>query len=161
MSEEKVYTEEEAERFFAIQHNGLTWDLLEKQNRTPEEDALMVHAAHSSCMHWLRAGTPTHHQRGEWLIAHVYSVLGDGRAALRHAMVCMDVTKNHPDMMQDFDWAYAYEALARAYALSGNLEVAKANYTLAEQAGESIANDEDKKIFLSDFQSGDWHGIKS
>ena len=114
MSEEKVYTEAEAERFFAIEHNGITWTLLEKKERTPEEDALMVHAAHSSCMHWLQAGTPTHHQRGEWLISRVYSVLGYADEALRHAKTCMALTKEHPDMMQDFDWAFAYEAVARA-----------------------------------------------
>ena len=43
MTEEKVYTEAEAERFFAIEYNGITWNLLEKEDRSAEEDALMVH----------------------------------------------------------------------------------------------------------------------
>ena len=139
MNEEQKYSEAEADRLFAIKHNGLTWDLLEKTDRTPDEDALMIHAAHSSCIHWLQVGTVTHHQRGAWLISHVYSVLGYGAAALRNAQVCLKLTRDHPDMMKDFDQAYAYEAVARASALSGDMDKAKEYYTLAEQAGQAIA----------------------
>ena len=160
MEEEMVYTEAEAERFFAIKHNNLTWELLEKAQRTPVEDGLMVHAAHSSCMHWLQAGTPAHHQRGEWLLARVYSELGYPKAALRHARLCLELTETHIDMMQDFDRAYAYEALARASALAGDMQAATDNYKLAQQAGDEIANEEDKKIFMGDLKSGDWHGFK-
>ena len=160
MSEEKVYTEEKAERFFAIKHNGVTWSLLEKEDRTPVENELMIHAAHSSCMHWLQAGTPTHHQRGEWLLARVYCELGYSDAALRHAQMCMDLTENHPDMMQDFDKAYALEAVARVNALAGNMDAAKQAFASAEKAGDAIANAEDKKIFVSDLHAGDWHGLK-
>ena len=121
----------------------------------------MVHAAHGSCMHWLQAGTPTHHQRGEWLIARVYSVLGYAEDALRHAMKCMELTKEHPDMMQDFDWAYAYEAVARAAALAGKTEKAKKYQALALKAGEAISDEESKKIFTVDLHGGDWHGLHS
>jgi hypothetical protein len=159
MSEKQVYTEAEAERFFAIEHNGITWKLLSKEDRTPEENALMVHSAHSSCMHWLQAGTPVHHQRGEWLISHVYSVLGYADAALRHAKTCLILTKEHSDMMQDFDQAYAYEAVARAAALAGKMEKAKKYHAQAKEAGEAIANEEDKKIFVGDFEGGDWYGL--
>lgn len=159
MSEKEMYTTEEADRFFAIEHNGLTWRLLEKQDRTPEEDALMIHAAHSSCIHWLQAGTPTHHQRGEWLISHVYSVLGDADPALRHANVCLELTEAHADMMQDFDWAYAYEGIARACACAGYMEKAEEYYQLAVKAGEAITDEESKKIFINDLASGDWYGL--
>ena len=57
MSEEKTYTESEAQRFFAVRYNGTTWDLLEKPDRTKADDELMVHTAHASCCHWLAAGT--------------------------------------------------------------------------------------------------------
>jgi hypothetical protein len=50
MTEEKSYTESEAQRFFAIHYHGKTWDLLDKPNRT-REDELMVYTAHASCCH--------------------------------------------------------------------------------------------------------------
>jgi hypothetical protein len=157
--EEKVYTEAKAEKYFAIEHNGVTWNLLTKENRSPDEDALMVHAAHSSCMHWLQAGTPTHHQRGEWLISHVYSVLGYADAAMRHAKTCLALTKDHHNMMEDFDQAYAYEAVARAAALAGETEKAKKYLAKAKEAGEAISDAESKKIFVGDLEDGDWHGV--
>jgi hypothetical protein len=88
MSEETVYTEAEAHRFFAADFNGKTWDLLDKAVRTREEDELMVYSAFASCRHWVEAGTGVHHQRGEWLISRVYAVLGLGEAApaARHSM---------------------------------------------------------------------------
>ena len=76
MSVEKRYTEAEAHRHFAAGLNGEVWGLLGKEERSVEEDERMVHAAHASCYHWLEIGTGLHQQRGEWLIARVYSELG-------------------------------------------------------------------------------------
>ena len=71
------------------------------------------------------------------------------------------LTKDHPDMMQDFDWAYAYEAVARAAALAGKLDKAKKYHDLAEKAGEAIADDENKKIFAGDLQGGNWYALNT
>ena len=42
MSEEKTYTESEADLYFAKRFNGKTWELLEKPDRTKQEDELMM-----------------------------------------------------------------------------------------------------------------------
>jgi len=62
--------------------------------------------------------------------------------------------------MQDFDRAYASEIVARANALAGKREIALDYYQRAAQAGEAISNIEDKSIFMGDFNSGNWYGIK-
>lgn len=160
MSGEKQYTESEANRFFAIQFNGKTWDLLEKPDRTPEEDELMVYSAHASCRHWLEVGTGAHHQRGEWLIARVYAVLGIGEAALHHANRCLALTEQHADLMADFDWAYAYEGVARANAIAGNRDEALKYVELARKAGQTIADEDSKNIFFGDFDGGEWAGVR-
>jgi hypothetical protein len=160
MSEEKTYTEAEAHRFFAIEFNGQTWGLLEKSDRTAEEDALMVHCAHASHRHWVEAGTGVHQQRGEWLIARVYAVLGLGEAALRHAKRCLMLTEAHSDLMADFDWAYAYEGVARANAIAGQKAEALEYIEKAAQAGEAIAGEKDREFFVGDFEGGDWAGLR-
>jgi tetratricopeptide (TPR) repeat protein len=160
VSQPERYTEAEAQRFFAIQFNGKTWDLLDKPDRTREEDELMIHSAHASCRHWLEVGTGLHHQRGEWLIARVYSVLGLADAALRHASRCLELTETYSDLMADFDQAYAYEGLARANAVAGKREEALKYVALAEEAGENIAGEQDRKIFMDDFNSGNWGGVR-
>ncbi|MGC9332725.1 MAG: hypothetical protein ACP5JJ_01140 [Anaerolineae bacterium] len=160
MNEEKTFTEADAHRYFAIQFNGETWNLLEKAERTKMEDERMVYAAFASCRHWLEAGTGVHHQRAEWLIARVYATLGLGQAALRHAARCLELTEQHAGEMEDFDRAYAYEALARANAIAGNPAEARQYLARAEEAGAVIADEQSKKIFEGDLQGGDWRGLR-
>ena len=160
MTEEKKYTESEAHRFFAIHYNGKTWDLLEKPDRTKEEDELMVYTAFASCCHWLKAGTGVNHQRGEWMIARVYTVLGLTDMALRHANRCMELTHQHADLMEDFDWAFAYECVARAHAIAGHRAEAIKHIEQAQKAGEAIKEEEDRKIFLAEFNGGNWNNVR-
>lgn len=160
MSVNEFSTEAETHRYFAVKFNGETWDLLDKGDRTKQEDERMLYSAVASCRHWLEAGTAVHHQRGEWLISRVYSVLGLGDDAVRHAKRCLELTEEHAEAMADFDWAYAYEALARAHAIAGNGVEAKKHIDLAERAGEGIADEESRGIFMADFSGGDWGGIR-
>lgn len=44
---------------------NLTWDLLDKAQRTPEKDDRMAHAAHASRFHWGEIGQPVNLARGE------------------------------------------------------------------------------------------------
>jgi hypothetical protein len=160
MTEPETYSLEEAHRHFARTLNGQVWGLLQQSERSRSEDEQMVYAAHASAYHWLQVGTGLHHQRAEWLIAHVYTVLGLAGAALRHATRCLGLAGEFADLMQDFDWAYAYEGLARAHALAGNRKEAREYIQLAEESGEAISNQQDKAIFLADFGGGDWHGLR-
>jgi tetratricopeptide (TPR) repeat protein len=159
MTEEKTYTEAEAQRHFAAKFNGDVWGLLEKADRSKADDEVMVHAAHASCCHWLAAGTGVHHQRGEWMIARVYAELGLAEAALRHARRCQELTEEHADLMEDFDRAYALEGLARAHAVAGDHDRAREYLELAQKAGEAIADEESKKFFSGDLEGGNWYGI--
>jgi tetratricopeptide (TPR) repeat protein len=160
MSEGRVFTEVEAHRHFAIQYNGKTWGLLEKPDRNQDDDDLMVYAAHTSLAHWREAGTSLHHQRGEWLIARVYAVLGIPEAALYHANRCLALTEEYADLMEDFDRAYAYEGVARANAIAGNREDALKYIDLAVRAGEAIADEQSKETFSGDLDGGEWAGLK-
>ncbi len=75
---------------------------------------------------------------------------------MRYAERCQDLTKQHTDSLEDFDKAYAYECLARANAVAGNIEEAKKLKALAEEAGEAIADEESKTYFVGDLQGGNW-----
>lgn len=158
MPDPETFTIEEAQRHFARSLNGRTWELLGLPKRSPEQGELMLLAAQASLYHWLQIGTAVHAQRGHWLVAHVYAVLEQAAPAMQHAQRCAALTAQHPAEMQDFDRAYALEALARAYALQGEIERARAYYGQAASAGEAIADAEDRQIFTSDLQSGKWYG---
>ena len=159
-NKDETYTIEEAHQHFAKMLNGKVWELLQKPKRSKSDDEMMIYVAHASCYHWLEVGTGLHHQRAEWLIAHVNTELGLKDTALRHANRCLELTKEFADLMKDFDWAYAYEGMARANALAGNREEARKYIQLAQENGQSISDDEDKNIFSSDFDGGNWYGLR-
>ncbi len=160
MSEIKTYTQEEAHKHFAISTNGLVWQLLEKKGRSISDEELMIHAAHTSCYHWLRVGTGLHHQRAEWLLSHVYAEVGNASAAIKHAKHCQDLTEEYIELMHDFDFAYTHEALARAHALNGQVDEAQMYILNADIKGQAIADKEDRDIFLADFNGGNWYGLR-
>ena len=158
MTEGEKYSVGECSKKFAVELNNLVWDLLGNEARTKEEDQKMVHAAHASHYHWSEVGTAVNLQRGEWLISHVYAVLNRPDPALYHALRCMEITQEHD--LVDFDLAYAYEGMARAYAAAGDKSECKKYLQLAKEAGEKIKAKEDKNIFFGDFESGPWYNMK-
>ncbi|MDZ4121208.1 MAG: hypothetical protein U1C33_02210, partial [Candidatus Cloacimonadaceae bacterium] len=91
-----------------------SWDLLEKENRTREEDSKLINMVHASLFHWRQIGTPVNLLRGEWMISHVYALLKHSDAALYHAENGLKIALENG--IKDFDLAYAYEAMARAFA---------------------------------------------
>jgi len=158
MSEEKKYSEEECHRRFAVKLNNLVWTLLDKEDKTAQEDEEMIHAAHASLSHWSVVGKAVNLQRGQWMVSHVYSVLNRPEPALYHAKKCMGLT--HAHNFVDFDLAYAYEAMARANACSGNKSEYRKYIKLAEEAGEKIKKKEDKKLFFGDLEKEPWFNMK-
>ena len=160
MSEEKTYTISQAQFHFAIDFHGKTWELLEKNNRTSDDDLRMLDYAHASLAHWRSAGAEVRNQRGHWLLARVYSVLGEGARALKHAQVCFELLEGHKADMEDFDFAFAYEAIARAYAVNGDKTEAKRFFQMAQKAGEAIKEKEDQDIFFTKLNGGEWNGAK-
>src|SRR2546426_387395 len=94
-----------------------TWTLIEKKRRTREERDTMIHMAHASRYHWGVVGGPKELAIGEWQISHVYAVVGRPEPSLFHAQRCLEICE--ANKIGDFPLAYAYEALARAFALAG------------------------------------------
>jgi hypothetical protein len=62
--------------------------------------------------------------------------------------------------MVDFDLAFSQEALARAYALAGDQDLAREHLKAAEKLGQASQDKGDQKIFVGDLNSGDWFGIR-
>jgi hypothetical protein len=149
MTEKKPSKEDH--RKFAVNLFNMTWSLLDKKDRTEEEDNKMIHAAHASRFHWGEIGTPLEFERGEWQISRVYSVLKRNEPALYHARRCLEICKENN--IGDFDIAFAYEAMARAYAVLGKKADCDRHIELAEKAGEQIKKKEDRDYFLSELQT--------
>jgi hypothetical protein len=120
------------------------WRLIE----TREDDERMLHAAHASRFHWGEAPEckPENLARGEWQVSRVYTVLGLAEPALRHARRCLDVCE--ANAIGDWDLAYAYEAVARAYKTAGMRAEAAAYGKLASEV--PIVEEDDREHLAED-----------
>ena len=132
---------------------NLVWRLLEKSDRTLEDDELMVHAAHASRFYWGEAGTAVNWARGDWQIACVYATLGRAEPALHHAQRCLDRCLESPEEMEPFDLPYAYEALARAHGVAGDRDQAAHYLALAHQSAERVEDADDREHLVRDLDS--------
>jgi tetratricopeptide (TPR) repeat protein len=141
----------DTERRQAIDLFNGVWRLMEKENRTAEDDDTMLHMAHASRYHWGRVGTAANLARGEWQVSRVYTVLGRGEPALHHARRVLEICRANG--IGDWDLAFAYEALARASAVAGDKEQARAFTEQALAAAEDIVEDEERELVLTDLES--------
>ena len=136
-----------------IEMNNQTWSLLDKKDRSDQDDIRMINYAKASLYHWKKSDKYTieNEQRGKWLISHVYAILGKSDEALSYAKQTLKITEdNH---LKDFDLAYAYEAMARAYSILDNKHESKEWYNKAKIAGNLIEVEKDKEYFLLDLNS--------
>lgn len=124
------------------------WNLLERTDRTVDDDLRMLHMAHASRFHWGEGGEPVNLVRGEWQCSRVYAVLGRGEPALFHARRCLEICEANG--IGDFDLAYAYEAMARALLTAGERAEAAPWIERARAAGDAIAEADDREIFAQD-----------
>lgn len=127
------------------------WTLLEMEKRSPDEDMEMIHAVHASSFHWRRVGQPVNFARGEWQCSRVYATLGRAEPALFHAERCLAICTENG--IGDFDLAFAYEALARAYAVAGDRVESARWADRARTACGEIKDDDDREIVLTDLSA--------
>jgi DNA-binding transcriptional MerR regulator len=140
----------ETQRRLGVDLFNKTWTLMEKEARTPEEDDELIHCAHASAYHWLQVGTAANRARSEWQCSRMYTVLGRAEPALQHARRCLEICESEPGALEDWDLPFAYEALARAYAMAGDaVELARC-LEHARSLGSAIADDDDRALLEAD-----------
>jgi tetratricopeptide (TPR) repeat protein len=140
----------ESERRFhrktAAQCFNKTWDYLEKKRRNADDDAMMLHLAHTSRYHWSLVGVPRNQAVGDWQISRVYAAVGQPSLSLQYAKSSLAICKKNrlSEVL-----ANAYEAVARAYAVAKNYRTARSYLSKArKQLGSLNIDDEDRKFYL-------------
>jgi hypothetical protein len=125
------------------------WALMEEEDRTVEDDDLMLHMAHASRYHWGQVGKPENLARGEWQCSRVYAVLRGAEPCLHHAQKVLDLRLENE--IRDWDIAFAYGALARGNAIAGDTEAARLMTERALEAADAIKEQEDRRIVMADW----------
>jgi len=148
MSAEKITITPAMHRQLGVDLFNATWTLLDKNDRSPAEDEAMIHTAHASAYHWLQVGEPLNFARSDWQLSRVYAVLNRPEPALDPAHQSLEICQ--AEGIGDFDLAFAYEALARSYAIDQNSDQAQHYLQLAQEAGELIKEEDDRQYFFAE-----------
>jgi hypothetical protein len=135
----------------AVNCFNATWDLIDKPDRTHEDNMHMIHMAHASRYHWGQIGTALEFSRGEWQISRVYSLLGMGESALLHAKEALNLCLDN--RIADFDLALAYEAIARAYSTLGSHKDKTTFIEKAKEAAKAITDEANRQYVESEIST--------
>jgi tetratricopeptide (TPR) repeat protein len=151
MADSSSIDNERAHKFFSAHCFNSAWELIDKPERTPEENEQMIQRTMASLWHWTQREDCTNQKLsiGYWQAARVYALAGEPDNARKYARLCLDITPAD----DPFCLAYAHEALARAEALAGNAELANIHLETATQITPKITKPEDRKLLEADLKS--------
>jgi hypothetical protein len=139
-----------AHRYFSSTCFNQAWDLMDKPERTPEEDEEMLGRGMASFWHWKQRPdqTPTNLSVGYWQLSRIYALLGQADNSRRYGLRCMEVSRG--DDVAPFFLGYACEALARAEAVAGNKEKMEDYLRQGREIAEKVKDSKAKKQLLDD-----------
>ncbi len=125
-----------------------TWDHLDRDDRSPADDAAMLGAALASWHHWRQVGEPKNFAISDWQVSRVLAVLGEGRLARHFGELSLRWATEHD--LSPFYEAYAHEAIARAAALQGDLRARDEHVARGRVAAAQVRGDNDQDAVLAD-----------
>ena len=136
-------------RFAAECFNGV-WDLLDREERSDDQVAEMIHMAHASLWHWRHTGQATaqNYAVGTWQLSRVYAVTGNPGEARRYGRESLQLCREHH--LDAFYLAYAHEALARAAATNGDEPEQARHLAQAEEVASRIDSEANREALLRD-----------
>lgn len=139
-----------ANKHFSAHCFNKAWDLIEKAERTPEDDRLMVVLNQASIYHWLQRDdcNNQHLSVGYWQASRIQALLGNAAEALQLAEVC----RSFSGELTPFYLGYAHEALARAYRLAGSSKDAARHLELAQQLAARIGDKSERQLLVADLE---------
>lgn len=142
----------EAHQYFSASLFNSTWVLIDKSERTADEQEQMLLRAMSSYYHWTQRSDVDSSKRsiGCWQISRVYAVLDNGMEAQRWARRAIDEAEHSAD---PFLLAYGFEALGRAASLIGDEQLAASSVVVAMELANSIQDASQRAALMADLET--------
>jgi len=140
-----------AHQYFAAHCFNRAWDLIDQQDRTPEDDRLMVALSQASIFHWLQRPdcTNQHLSIGYWQASRIQALLGNSSESLHYARVCLSFSSD----LAPFYVGYAHEALARGYHLSGDVPQTEEHLKRGRELANQVTDASERDLLLADLAS--------
>ncbi len=133
-----------SQRELAVQSFNDAWTLIDKSDRTSEEERRMLVLACASRSLWEGIGDAEQIVTGDWQVAHVASLLGHASLALEFANAAYEraSTSDVPTWLL----ASTCEGLARAHATAGHVDETRTWIERAKRLLETVDGADDRLV---------------
>lgn len=125
-----------------------TWQLLDADERSREQEEEMLAATFAQRSHWYEVGTPRNRAIADWQVSRVAAVLGYADLARRFGERSLEVAIGND--LDAFVTGFAHEAIARAAADVDDVETFVEHLELARESLSDIQDDEDRDLLAAD-----------
>ena len=142
-----------AHHHFASYCFNQAWNLIDKPDRSPQENEEMINLSHASLWHWTMREDFNAEKASiaYWQLARIYTILGQTHNANRYAGLCLQASQD--EGVSPLLLGYAYEALARAESSAGNHRQAETHLQTARDIAERIVDPQERKYLLDDLET--------
>ena len=153
MAKEPDFDVAAAHRHFSAECFNKAWELIDKPDRSPEDDEEMIRLSFASHWHWTQRDdcSDTNLSISYWQTSRIYAILGQADSARKYAGLCLALSKG--EGILPVYLGYAYEALARAESVAGNREKMEEHLIEARRVAETMPNPEAKQRLLDDLDT--------
>ena len=151
MTTEPEFDIEAAHKYFAANCLNKAWDLIDKAQRSEEENEQMLQMNQTSLYHWSQREdcNPLNMSVGYWQTSRIYALLGSSAEAVKYGHLCL----KYAEGQEPFFIGYAYEALARAELVGGNSDKASEYLAKAKEAAGAEPDEDNRKMLVADLRS--------
>lgn len=153
MSNQPSFDHAVVHKYFSTNCFNQAWDLMEKPERTPDEDERMLRLSMASLWHWTQRFdcTPENLSVGYWQLSRIYVLIRQPENARHYARLCLQVSQ--ADGTPLYCLGFAYEALARAEMIAGDRFEMQSHLQKAHQIAERITDAEEQQMLLDDLKT--------
>lgn len=135
-------------RTFAPMAFNRTWELLDAEELTREEEEEVLASAFAQRYHWYEVGNERNQAIADWQVSRVAGVLGYADLARRFGERSLEIAVEYD--LDPFVRGFAHEAIARAAASVDDIETFTEHLELARAALAEVEDDEDRETLQAD-----------
>ena len=125
-----------------------TWEYLDRNDRTADDDREMLSHAAASWYHWRQVGEPKNRSISDWQMSRVLAVLGVSGLARSFGEACLELSISED--LAPFYVAMGHEAIARAAMVGGDDTTKNSHITKAKELRHQITEAEELEILDND-----------
>lgn len=135
-------------RTFAPRAFNETWEFLDADRLSREDEEEMLAATFAQRYHWYRVGTERNRAIADWQVSRVAVVLGYADLARRFGERALEIAVEYD--LDPFVTGFAHEAIARAAAEVDDVETFTEHLERAKAALADIEDEHDREVLAAD-----------